>query len=415
MKIRLACAAALAAIIVAFTSLAAEQAPPAGDWPQWRGPSRTGVSTEAGLAQQWPAGGPPVVWTAPGLGAGFGAVAVKGTRVFVQGLRGNQTMVHSLNRADGKYLWSKNLGRGGSNDRGSGPRSTPTLDGDRVYILTEAGDLWCLGEDGTEVWHRNILREFSGSNISWLISESPLVDGDRVIVTPGGRNAGIVALDKMTGKTIWTAKELSDHAGYASAMVVDIEGVRAYTTFTASAAVGVRASDGKLMWRYPAAANGTANIATPVVFQNKIFYTSDYGTGGGLVTVQAQSGELSAKEVYFTRQMRNHHGGVVLVNGTLYGFSGPILHAIDFATGKLLWNDRSVGKGAVTYADNRLYILSEDNVVGLAEVTPKGYVEKGRFEIADQGLPSWAHPVVAGARLYIRNQNTLTAYDVRGR
>jgi hypothetical protein len=265
------------------------------------------------------------------------------------------------------------------------------------------------------VWHRNILREFSGSNISWLISESPLVDGDRVIVTPGGRNAGIVALDKMTGKTIWTAKELSDHAGYASAMVVDVEGVRAYTTFTASAAVGVRASDGKLMWRYPAAANGTANIATPVVFQNKIFYTSDYGTGGGLVTVQAQSGELSAKEVYFTRQMRNHHGGVVLVNGTLYGFSGPILHAIDFLTGKLLWNDRSVGKGAVTYADNRLYILSEDNVVGLAEVTPKGYVEKGQFQIADQGLPSWAHPVVAGARLYIRNQNTLTAYDVRVR
>jgi len=411
MRIRLT----LPALLVACVTLTAEQTPQAGDWPQWRGPSRTGVSTETGLAQQWPSGGPPVVWTAPGLGAGYGAVAVKGTRVFVQGLRGNQTMVHSLNRADGKYLWSKNLGRGGSNDRGSGPRSTPTIDGDRVYILTEAGDLWCLGEDGTEVWHRNILREFSGSNISWLISESPLVDGDRVIVTPGGRNAGIVALDKMTGKTIWTAKELSDHAGYASAMVVDVEGVRAYTTFTASAAVGVRASDGKLMWRYPAAANGTANIATPVVFQNKIFYTSDYGTGGGLVTVQAQSGELSAKEVYFTRQMRNHHGGVVLVNGTLYGFSGPILHAIDFLTGKLLWNDRSVGKGAVTYADNRLYILSEDNVVGLAEVTPKGYVEKGQFQIADQGLPSWAHPVVAGARLYIRNQNTLTAYDVRVR
>jgi outer membrane protein assembly factor BamB len=411
MKIQHACAA----VLVALTSLTAEQTTPASDWPQWRGPDRTGVSMETGLAQQWPSGGPPVVWTAPGLGAGYGAVAIKGTRIFVQGLRGNQTMVHSLNRADGKYLWSKNLGRGGSNDRGSGPRSTPTLDGDRVYILTEAGDLWCLREDGTEVWNRNILREFSGSNISWLVSESPLVDGDRVIVTPGGRNAGIVALDKMTGKTIWTAKELSDDAGYASAMVVDVEGVRAYTTFTASAGVGVRASDGKLMWRYPAAANGTANIATPVVHQNKIFYTSDYGTGGGLVTVLAQNGELSAKEVYFTREMRNHHGGVVLVNGTLYGFSSTILHAIDFATGKLLWRDRSVGKGAVSYADNRLYMLSEDNVVGLAEVTPKGYVEKGRFQIADQGLPSWAHPVVSGGRLYIRNQSTLAAYDVRAR
>jgi len=349
------------------------------------------------------------------LGAGYGAVATKGTRIFVQGLRGNQTMVHSLNREDGKYLWSKNLGRGGSNDRGSGPRGTPTLDGDRVYVLTEAGDLWCLREDGTEVWHRNILREFSGSNISWLVSESPLVDGDRVIVTPGGRGAGIVALDKMSGKTIWAAKELSDEAGYASVMVVDVEGVRAYTTFTASAAVGVRASDGKLMWRYPAAANGTANIATPVVRENKVFYTSDYGTGAGLVTLQAQNGELSAKEAYFTRDMRNHHGGVVLVNGTIYGFSSSILQALDFATGKTLWRDRSVGKGAVTYADRRLYLLSEDNVVGLAEVTPKGYTEKGRFTIADQGLPSWAHPVVSGGRLYVRNQNTLTAFDVRAR
>ena len=403
-----------AAIFVAWATLtASEQPPAAGDWPQWRGPDRTGVSQETGLAQEWPQNGPPEVWTAPGLGAGYGSVSIKGTRIFVQGLRRNETMVHSLNRADGKYLWSKSLGRGGDDDRGPGPRGTPTLDGDRVYVLTETGVLWCLREDGTEVWTRNILREFSGSNIQWLISESPLVDGDRVIVTPGGRNAGIVALDKMTGKTIWTTKELSDEAGYASVMVVDVEGVRAYTTFTASAAVGVRASDGKLMWRYPTAANNTANITTPVVFQNKVFYTSAYGTGGGLVTLTAQNGELSAREVYFTREMQNHHGGVVLVNGTLYGFNNSILNAIDFASGKLLWRDRSVGKGAVTYAGNRLYLLSEDNVVGLAEVTPKGYVEKGRFKIADQGLPSWAHPVVVGGRLYIRNQNRLMAYDVR--
>jgi outer membrane protein assembly factor BamB len=394
---------------------AVSQTPATGDWPQWRGPNRDGISTETGLAQQWPASGPPVVWTAPGLGAGYGAVAVKGARVYVQGLRGRNTMVHSLNRADGTYIWSKNLGAGGSNDRGSGPRSTPTLDGNQLYVLTEGGDLWCLREDGTEVWHRNILRDFSGSNIQWLLSESPLVDGDRVIVTPGGRNAGIVALDRMTGKTIWTARELNDDAGYASAVVVEAEGVRAYTTFMASEAVGVRASDGKVLWRYRPAANRTANIATPVVHDNKVFYSSNYGVGGGLVTLHPTNDGLAAKESYFTRDMQNHHGGVVLVNGTLYGFNGAILAALDFATGKLLWRDRSVGKGAITYADGRLYILSEDNVVGLAEVTAKGYAEKGRFQIADQGLPSWSHPVVSGGRLYIRNQNQLTAYDVRAR
>jgi outer membrane protein assembly factor BamB len=401
-----ACAAALSASVIA-------QAPAAGDWPQWRGPDRNGISRETGLLQQWPAAGPSVVWAASGIGAGYGTVAVKGARVFVQGLRGRQTMLHSLDGATGKYLWSKSLGGGGDNDRGPGPRGTPTLDGDRIYVLTETGDLWCLREDGAEVWHRNILRDFSGSNIGWLISESPLVDGDRVVVTPGGRQAGIVALDKMTGKTIWTAKELSDDAGYASIVTVDVEGIRAYTTFMASSAVGVRASDGKLMWRYAEAANGTANIATPVVQGNQVFYTSDYGTGAGLVRLRAQNGELVARETYFTRAMQNHHGGVVLVNGTIYGFNNAILSAIDFATGKPLWQHRSVGKGAVTYADGRLYMLSEDNVVGLAEVTPRGYRETGRFQIADQGLPSWAHPVVSGGRLFIRNQNTLTAYDVR--
>jgi outer membrane protein assembly factor BamB len=384
-----------------------------GDWPQWRGPDRNGVSRETGLLQEWPSGGPAVAWSAGGLGAGYGTVAVKGTRVFVQGLRGRQTMLHSLDRGDGKYLWSKNLGSGGSNDRGSGPRSTPTLDGDRVYVLTEAGELFCLREDGTQLWQRNILREFSGSNITWLLSESPLVDGDRLIVTPGGRQAGLVALDKMTGKTIWAAKELNDDAGYSSVVPVEVQGIRAYTTFTSAAAVGVRASDGKVMWRYPQAANGTANITTPVVHGNQVFYTSGYGTGAGLVSLRAQNGELVAQETYFTRGMQNHHGGVVLVNGTIYGFSNAILAALDFATGKTLWQNRSVGKGSVAYADGRLYMLSEDNVVGLAEVTPKGYRETGRFQIADQGLPSWSHPVVSGGRLYIRNQNILTVYDVR--
>jgi outer membrane protein assembly factor BamB len=398
---------------VAAAAFLAAQPAPNGDWPQWRGPDRNGISRETGLLQQWPSGGPRVVWSATGLGGGYGSVAVKDARVFVQGLRGRQTMVHSLDRTSGKYLWSKNIGAGGSNDRGSGPRSTPTLDGDRLYVLTESGDLVCLRDNGTEVWQRNILRDFSGSNITWLLSESPLVDGDRVIVTPGGRQAGIVALDKMTGKTIWTTKELSDDAGYASAVVVEVDGVRAYTTFTSSAAVGVRASDGKLMWRYPQPANGTANITTPVVQGNQVFYTSDYGTGAGLVTLRAQNGELVSRENYFTPAMQNHHGGVVLVDGTLYGFSNAILTALDFATGKTLWQHRSVGKGSVTYADGRLYMLSEDNVVGLAEVTPKGYRETGRFQIADQGLPSWSHPVVSGGRLYIRNQGTLTVYDVR--
>jgi outer membrane protein assembly factor BamB len=406
LRLALAFVAALGALVPAQT--------PSTDWPQWRGPNRDGISQEKGLLQAWPANGPAVVWSVKSLGAGYGSLAIRGDRVFVQGSRSRQSFVDGLDRATGKTVWSRSLGQAGDNDRGSGPRGTPTLDGDRLYALSEAGQLACLRiADGTVVWQRQILNEFGGRNIQWLISESPLVDGDRVIVTPGGRGASIVALDKMTGKTVWTTKELSDEAGYSSAVVAEVGGVRAYTTITADAGVGVRASDGKLMWRYTPAANQTANITTPVVSGNRVFYTSAYNTGAGMVNLTAKGDQLQASEAYFTREMQNHHGGVVLISGTLYGFHNSILTAIDFATGKMLWRDRSVGKGAVVYADNRLYMLSESNVVGLAEVTPGGYKETGRFNIPDQGLPSWAHPVVSGGQLFIRNQGTLTVYNVK--
>lgn len=399
-----------------LATLAAGQSSPGPDWPQWQGPDRTGVSKETGLMKRWPPSGPPIVWSVASLGHGYGSIAIKGDRIFLQGSNGKQSVVFSLNRADGKGVWSKALGPAGDNDRGSGPRGTPTVDDDRLYVLTENGDLACLKTmDGTSVWQRNILKEFGARNVSWMISESPLVDGSHVIVTPGGPGAAIVTLDKMSGKTIWTSKELSDEAGYASAIAADVQGVRTVMTLTAQAGVGVRRSDGKLMWKYRPVANNTANITTPIFHDNKVFYTSDYGTGSVLLALTAQDGEVKAREIYFTREMQNHHGGVVLVDGYLYGFNNSILTCLEFATGKVMWRHRSVGKGSITYADGNLYIQSEDNVVGLAEATSAGYTEKGRFRIADQGLPSWAHPVVSGGRLYIRNQGTLASYDVHAR
>lgn len=389
-------------------------APAAGDWPQWRGPERSGLSQEKGLMKQWPETGPRRNWSISNLGEGYGSLAIQGDRIFVQGTNRNASVVFSLNRADGKTVWSAALGPKVDEGRGNGPRSTPTIDGDRIYVLTENGDLACLrGRDGSRVWSKNILREFGGDNPHWLISESPLIDGNRVIVSPGGKGAGIVALDKMTGKTVWTSSELNDGAGYASCIIADVGGVKTIMNFTSRAAVGVRASDGKLMWRYDRAANNTANCTTPVYLNNKVFFSSAYGTGAALLDLTPQSGEVKAREVYFTRDMQNHHGGVVLVNGYIYGFSNSILTCIEFATGKKMWSDRSVGKGALTYADGMLFLMGENNLVGLAEATPSGYKEKGRFSIADQGKPSWAHPVVAGGKLYIRNQGELAAYDVK--
>jgi outer membrane protein assembly factor BamB len=401
---------------LALAPLATGRASGEPDWPQWRGPERTSLSKETGLMKTWPATGPTVAWTISNLGPGYGSVAIKDDRIYIQGVKNKESVLFSLNRADGKTVWSQALGPTRDQDRGPGPRGTPTVDGDRVYALSENGDLACLKiKDGSASWRRNILKDFGGSNITWLISESPLVDGNRLIVTPGGEGASIVALDKMTGNTIWTSKELSDPAGYSSCLAADIGGVHAIIGFTGRAAVGLRASDGKLMWRYETVANRTANIATPIFYDNKVFYSSAYGTGCALLGLKAEGGEVKAEEIYFNKDMQNHHGGLVLVNGYLYGFSNAILHCMEFATGKTVWRHRSVGKGTLTYADGNLYLLSEGNVVGMAEASPEGYKEKGRFEIADQGLPSWAHPVVCGGKLYIRNQGVLACYDIKAR
>ena len=385
------------------------------DWPQWRGPDRNGISKETGLLKSWPASGPKKLWSMKDLGDGYGAVSIKGDRIYLQAGKGSDSTVYSFNRADGKTVWNKKLSAKLGNDRGDGPRGTPTIDGDNLYMLTENGELACLkAVDGATVWRKNILEEYNGRNAHWLLSESPLIDGNKLYITPGGPGAGIVAMDKSNGKTIWTSKELSDPAGYSSCIAADVGGVRCIATLTGRAGVGVRASDGKLMWRYEPVSNRTANIATAIFNDNRIYYTTAYGTGGGLLSLKAEGGEVKMQEVYFNKEMMNHHGGVVLVNGYLYGFSNAILTCMEFSTGKVMWKDRSVGKGSLTYADGMLFLLGEKYVAGLAEATHEAYKEKGRFEIEDLGLPSWAHPVVCGGKLYLRNQGILSCYDVKG-
>ncbi|HET8548685.1 MAG TPA: PQQ-binding-like beta-propeller repeat protein [Bryobacteraceae bacterium] len=397
---------------LAFTAAAQSRSEP--DWPQWRGADRSNVSRETGLLKQWPANGPKLLWSARGLGNGYGTVSIKGSRIYVQGTKDRQSVVFALNRANGQPVWHVPLGTALDQDRGPGPRSTPTVDGDFICAMSENGDVVCFrAEDGRGIWKKNI-RDFSGRNPNWLISESPLVDGQKLIFTPGGERNGMVAVDKSTGRDLWVCRELNDAPGYASCIVADVGGVRTIMNLTSRAGVGVRASDGKLFWRYEAPANRIANCTTPVFHDNKVFYTSAYGTGGGLLALEPQAGGISTREVYFTRDMQNHHGGVLLYNGHLYGFSNAILTCLDFGSGAVKWRDRSVGKGSLTCADGNLYILSENNVLALAAASPDRYVEKGRVDIEDQGRPSWAHPVVCGGRLYVRNQGYLNCYNVAG-
>jgi outer membrane protein assembly factor BamB len=384
------------------------------DWPQWRGPRRDGVSAERGLLKTWPQSGPPLAWKATGAGQGYSSFAVAGGRLYTLGARENREHVIAFDAASGKRLWDAPHGQRFSNDRGDGPRGTPTVDGTRVYAFGASGDLTALdAASGKVAWTVNVIRDFGGQNITWGLSESPLIVGDRIIVSPGGAGSSVVALNKADGKLIW--KTEADRAGYSSAVLHELGGISEAIVFTGERALGVNIANGRVLWSYDRVANRVANIATPIVRGNDVFLSSDYGTGAALLRLTAAGGGITAQEVYFTREMRNHHASSVLVGDHLYGFSSAILTAMRFDTGEVAWRDRSVGKGSLVHADDRLYLFSERGVVALAEASPEGYREHGRFSLETGSLPTWSHPVVSNGKLYLRDQDTIYAYDVRGK
>jgi outer membrane protein assembly factor BamB len=299
------------------------------------------------------------------------------------------------------------------NGQGDGPRGTPTVDGNVLYAEGGNGDVTCLDvATGKTIWHVNLVEDFGGNRPGWGYSESPLVVEDRLIVTPGGKEGTVVALDKRTGELLWRSKELTQGAHYASAVVAEIGGIRQIVQFARESAFGLDLETGELLWQYDGANNGTANCTTPIVSGNAVFTSSAYGTGGGLARITTNGSQQQAEQVYFSKEMANHHGGIVKFGDHMYGFGNGGLICMDFATGEIAWRDRSVGKGSLAVADGLLFLLGEGHEVALATATPDGYEEQGRFKIESHGRPSWAHPVVAGGRFYVRNQGDLTCYDV---
>jgi outer membrane protein assembly factor BamB len=404
------------------------------DWPQWQGPDRTAVSKERGLLKEWPKDGPPLAWKANGIGAGMGGIAVSRGRVYTTGDSDGSAWLLALNESDGKEVWKAKVGRAGKYGnvyRPSGPRSTPTIEGDRIYILSQHGDLVCFTIDGKEVWRTDYVKDLAGIVPVWGFSESPLVDGDKLICTPGTEDGTLMALDKKTGKPLWKCPVPEGPTGdrgflgksgaaYSSVIAVDFEGVKHYVQLTATTLVGV-STDGKLLWRYDRASNThRINCSTPVYHDGMVFAASSYDAGGGAVKLSKDDkGAITAKEVYFSNKLKNHHGGFVVVDGYLYGSFDPgILTCIEFKTGKVMWEERRPGKGSVVYADGRLYCRNEAaaGTVSLVDTDPKEYVERGRFNQPERTKEqAWPHPVVANGKLYIRDQGVLLCYDVKAK
>jgi outer membrane protein assembly factor BamB len=393
----------------------------ATDWPQWRGPNRDGISEEKGLLKEWPKDGPKLVWQIKDIGAGFSTPAIVGDRIYVMANEGNNNeFVEALSVSDGKKIWSTTIGKVGN--PGQQPaypaaRSTPTVDGDTIYALGSDGDLVCVGAAGGKLrWKKNLRTDFGGVPGRWAYSESPLVDGDTLVSTPGGSTA-VVALNKKSGDVIWKATVPGDEpAAYASAMVIKSGGVRQYVQMLEKGLVGLDAKTGKVLWR----ANKTvskfgATIPTPVVYDSRV-YSAGSGSGGALVQLKAGDGKVEAEQVYFSPKLPTAIGGAVKVGDLLFG-TGTGLVCSDFATGEIKWEDRALGAASICFADGNLYLHGENGEVALVAAVADGYHEKGRFKPSDQpnrgSAKAWAYPVVANGKLYIRDTGTLWCYDVK--
>lgn len=383
-------------------------------WSQFLGPNRENRSSETGLLDTWPASGPKLLWTARNLGEGYSAVSVANGMVFTMGTRAGREIVLAVDLETGRELWATPNGNIYRNNQGNGARSTPTYDNGKLYSLGASGDLSCLlAQTGQKIWNQNILRTYGGDNIQWGISESPLVDGEQVICTPGGSIATMVALNKQTGSPIWLAKAPgTPKAGYASAIIAEIHGVKQYINFCHIGLLSVDADSGKPLWGDDNASNGTANCTSAIVINNTVFYASGYGTGAALLNFNSRD----VKELaYKTEKMKNHHGGMVHLNGFIYGANDQILTCLNVQSGAVAWQDRleGQGKGAITYADGHLYFRSEQGPMFLIEANSEEIKIKSRFDQPERSEKnSWARPVVANGKLFLRDQDILLCYEI---
>lgn len=399
----------------------------ATDWPQWRGPSRTGSSHETDLLKEWPKEGPTLLWKISDAGSGYSTPAVVGDRIYLLGNDGLENeFVAAHATTDGKKIWSTRLGNVGNPKQQPsfpGARSTPTVDGQVLYALGSDGDLACVEiANGGVKWKKNLRTDFGGKHGEWAYAESPLIEGDMVICTPGGATATLLALNKKTGEVVWKcALPEADESGYSSGIIVDYGSVKMVVQLLQKGLVGVEAKTGRFLWRYgKAVSRYGANIPTPVAAGGYI-YTASAGTGGGVVKLKVQDRGVEAEQIYFESKLPTAIGGALRLGEFLYGTTGDALMCIEFTSGAVKWREPALGTASLCSADGRIYLHAENGDVGLVEPSAEAYREKGRFTPPDQPKrinpmeKAWTYPVVANGRLYIRDHGLLWCYDVKAK
>jgi len=400
-------------LILTSVAYAADQNP---FWPQFHGPNRDNLSAEKGLLKNWPEQGPDLLWTARGLGHGYSSVSIAAGMIYTAGNIEKNTVVTALD-LDGKVVWQVKNGKAWTRDR-PGTRGTPTIDGDRLFHQSPLGNVVCLeARTGKKIWELNVIDKFKSKTSTWALAESLLIDGEHVICCPGGPQTCMVALDKNTRAVVWKAPSTSELAGYASPTLAECQGLRIIITLTSKGIIGVNADTGELLWHVKHESYADENVLMPIYHDGHVFI-STLRAGSVKWKINVKDGKASLEEIWRTKELDNHHGGVLLLNGNLYGTStlrnSNLWVCLDWETGEKKYMDKGVGKGSLTYADGMLYTLSENGNMGLVRPAPAGYELVSSFKIPKGGKGnSWAHPVVCGGRLYIRHGEFLYAYSVR--
>ncbi|MCL2027838.1 MAG: PQQ-like beta-propeller repeat protein [Bacteroidales bacterium] len=400
------------------------------DWQEWRGTNRKNIVTDPNLNLDWSQEKPSLAWTFRDAGSGYSSPIIVGTTLYMSGAANGQDFAFALDTETGSLKWRQNLGRHYTQNRGDGPRGTIAFDDGKLYLIRGAGQIHCISaDDGKEIWQKDLAKDFGGKVMSqWGYSESPLVDGDLVIATPGSSRRGtMVALNKNTGATVWVSSEWTDQAGYSSPIVVEIHGVRQYIQQAAKGVAGVSAIDGKVLWKVDVPGYRTAVVPTPIYTNNVVYVTSGYNAGCAAIEITKEGDRFAARINYANRNMVNHHGGVVLVDGHIYGFSDQSGWTCQsLRTGEQVWTKgrtargaTDVGKGAILAVNDRLLLLEERRgLMGIVAASPQGWQEFGTMEFPERTSIRtmdnmvWAHPVIADGKLFVRDQDLLFAFDL---
>ncbi len=392
----------------------------ADDWPQWRGMNRDGISRETNLLKEWPEEGPKLIWSFEGLGAGYSSVAVSKSVIFTTGEIDANEAVFALD-INGNLLWKTTYGPRWK-DSYQAMRSTPTIDGDNIYVVSGMGKVVCLErKTGNIVWSANPVEQFSAEYHRWGIADSPLIIDDMVICSPGGENASVVAYHKLTGKLIWQSHGLSDVASFCSPILVERGGKKIIVTTLSETFVGIDASNGRTLWKdtfndYQDDPKDI-NPVSPVYYNGSIYTTSGYDDGGALYDLSEDG--LSISRRWADETLDVHIGGVVLVDGYIYGAnwlsnSKGNWVCLEWKTGKVMYEEKWMNKGSIIFADGLLYCYTEKKgEVGLVRPTPDKFSLVSHFKIPLGSGQRWAHPAISDGRLYIRRGEALMVFDIK--